>query len=116
MMRRLAAVATLLALSGLLPLSAMAGFCARERCCRPHSATTAMATNPACCGQTTCDTTAQKVQATSGKSTIVPPQIAGTLATSSRIVVGRQSGTSDRIDTGPPPARQRLATLSVLLI
>jgi hypothetical protein len=116
MMRRLAAVATILALSGLLPLSAMAGFCAAERCCRRHSATTAIATNPACCGQTTCDTTAQKVQATSAKSTIVPPQIAVTLASSSRVVVARQTDTSDRVDTGPPPTRLRLATLSILLI
>src|SRR3954454_19756377 len=118
-MRCLAAVATVLALSGLLPLSAMAGFCAARPCCRAHShaGMAAMRTSPACCNETNCDTSANHAEATSAKSTAVQPQLIVTLATPSTIVVPAQwLAAGGPIDTGPRPVRQRLAALSILLI
>src|SRR5436189_4210314 len=119
MMRRLIAVAAVLLLSGLMPLTAMAGFCAARPCCRTHThgSTASLSTNPACCDETNCDTTAHSVEATGAKTSSVRPQLVATQVTVQHIAVAPAPGDGgDRIDTGPPRTRQRLATLSILLI
>jgi len=106
-----------LAVSGLLPLTVMSGFCAAQSCCRSHAGTASVDTNSACCDETNCDTSAQQVRATSAKTATVPPQLVFTLLTpSSNIITAQRTDHLGRIDTGPPPTRQRLATLSILLI
>jgi hypothetical protein len=118
MVRRLYAIAAVLLLSGLLPLAANSGFCAAKPCCRIHShASTASLANPACCNPTNCDTAIHYVDATSAKSTTVQPQVVVAAIRAQEVLIAAQSDATIRVDSGPPPlTRQRLATLSILLI
>ena len=76
MMRRVFAIASVLLLSGFLPLAANAGLCAAKRCCRIHAraSTAALGANSGCCNPTNCDATPHSVDATNAKSTTAQPQ------------------------------------------
>lgn len=119
MMRRLYAIAVVFLLSGILPLAAVAGFCATKPCCRAHShsSMSSLGAKPGCCDTINCDTTAQRIEATGAKSTTAQPQPSvATLSPLAVITAPPANHWHDRLDTGPPPTRQRLATLSILLI
>jgi hypothetical protein len=119
MMRRALAIATVLLVSGLLPLAAATGFCAQQPCCHAHhhAGTASLGTHPDCCNETNCDTTTHHVDATSAKSIPAQPQLAIVpLAPQAIAATLASHGASGGPDTGPPPTRQRLATLSILLI
>ena len=118
MMRRFFVLAAVLLLSGLVPLAASAGFCARRVCCRTQSnaGTAAVGSNPGCCKVNNGDT-ANHNEATNAKALQVQLQLAsmavGVPATTAVIV----ASDSPRRTTGsPPPTRERLATLSILLV
>src|SRR4029077_5923526 len=76
-MRRVFAIASVLLLSGFLPLAANAGLCAAKPCCRvhPRASTAALGASSGCCNPTNCDATAHSVDATAAKSTTVQPQL-----------------------------------------
>jgi hypothetical protein len=115
MMRRLVSVAVVLVLSGLLPLAASVGACGTKHCCRAQSHDAALA-NRGCCGhETNCLTAARDVQATAAASVTVAPQLVATVSIATR-VARAAAATPARIDAAPPPTRQRLAALSILLI
>jgi hypothetical protein len=119
MMRRVFAIAAVLLLSGLLPLAANAGFCAARPCCRIHAHASAASFGAnGCCNPTNCDATAHSVDGTTAKSTTAPPPLFVAAVFAKTVVLLRTpSEMAARVDTGPPPlTRQRLATLSILLI
>jgi len=118
MMRRLFAVATVLLLSGLLPLAASAGLCATKRCCRGRSqATATVGANTECCHPTSCGADTRDVDATSAKSAPQPQLIVAAVSAQSVVIASTPSHATVRVDSGPPPVtRERLATLSILLV
>jgi len=115
-MRRLYAAVVVLSLSGLLPLVAAAGLCAAKPCCHPHAdaAAASLATNPGCCG-TTSNFSAHSTEATSAKTAGVQPQLVDRVGREHVLPVIAVS-TRSGIETGSLHTRQRLATLSILLI
>ena len=118
LMRRAIAAAAVLILSGLLPLAATAGLCAMKPCCHAHrdASPMARASDPKCCSETNCDAASSHVDATASKTMTVHPTFVATPAAQVDVVVVARLVPHDRLDTGPPPTRQRLATLSILLI
>jgi len=116
-MRRLFAAVVVLLLSGLLPLAAAAGFCAAKPCCHPHAdaGTASLATSPECCG-TTSNFSAPRTEATSAKTAGVQTQLADRVVREKRVLPVIAVSTCSGIETGSPHTRQRLATLSILLI
>ena len=118
MMRRLFAVAAVLLLSGLLPLAASAGLCATKRCCRSRSraAATVSATS-ACCNPTSCGTDTRDVDATTAQSAPQPQLVVAAVGAQEVIIAAMPRNATVRVDSGPPPmTRERLATLSILLV
>jgi hypothetical protein len=117
MMRRLFAVAAILLLSGLLPLAASAGLCATKRCCRSRSHATAVGANSECCNPTSCGTGTRDVDATSAKSAPQPQLVVAAVSAPKVVIAITPSNATVRVDSGPPPlTRERLATLSILLV
>lgn len=120
MMRRALAIAAVLVVSGLLPLAAVSGFCASKPCCRAHdhAHASSVAASRGCCTEINCNTTARDTDATRAKNFSVPAQVAMVSIAPHVIAVTMATPQSarGRCDTGPPPTRERLATLSTLLI
>lgn len=118
MMRRFFAVAAVLLLSGLLPLAASAGLCATKRCCRSRShATATVGANSECCNPTSCRTDTRDVDATNAKSVPQPQLIVAALSAQKVVIATTPGNATIRVDSGPPPlTRERLATLSILLV
>ena len=118
MMRRLFAVAAVLLLSGFLPLAASAGLCATKRCCRSRSqAAATVGANSECCNPTSCGTDTRDVDATSAKSAPQPQLIVAAVSVQKVVIATTPSNATVRVDSGPPPlTRERLATLSILLV
>jgi hypothetical protein len=116
-MRRLYAAIVVFALSGLLPLAAAAGFCAAKPCCHTHAdaGAASLASTPECCG-TTSSFSAHSTEATSAKIAGVQPQL-GDSGGRVQVVLPAISVPNRRgIETGSLHTRQRLATLSILVI
>jgi hypothetical protein len=118
MMRRLFAVAAVLLLSGLVPLAASAGLCATKRCCRSRShATATVGANSECCNPTSCGTDSRDVDVTSAKSAPQTQHIVAAISAQKVVIGTTPSNAPVRVDSGPPPlTRERLATLSILLV
>ena len=116
-MRRLYAAVVVLLLSGLLPLAAAAGLCAAKPCCFPHTdaGTVSLAASPECCG-TTSNFSANRIEATSAKTAGVQPQLVDTGGRVQPVLPAISISTRGGIETGSLHTRQRLATLSILLI
>ena len=120
MMRRALAIAAVLVVSGLLPLAAASGLCASKPCCRAHdhAHASSVAASRECCTEINCNIATRDTDATSAKNISVPPQVA-MVAVAPYVIattMPASESASGRCDTGPPPTRQRLATLSTLLI
>lgn len=118
MMRRLFAVAAVLLLSGLLPLAASARLCASKRCCRSRSrATATVGATSACCNPTSCGTETRDFDATSAKSAPQPQLVVAAVSAQKVVFATTPGNATARVDSGPPPlTRERLATLSILLV
>lgn len=119
-MRRALAIAAVLVVSGLLPLAAASGFCASKPCCRAHdhAHASSVAASRDCCTEGNCNTAARDTDATSANNVAPSPQIAMVMVAPYVLAVTMPPSHSanGRCDTGPPPTRERLATLSTLLI
>jgi hypothetical protein len=116
MMRRAIAIATMLLLTGVVPLSASSGFCADKPCCRSHGpSAAAFASHPACCNQTNCAPPARNTEATAAKSIAAQPHLVADVVA---IVVTPPIVTRscEVLAVESPPTSRRLATLSILLI
>ncbi len=117
-MRRVYATVVMLMLSGLVPLALTAGFCATKPCCHLHAdaSTAFLDIKPKCC-ETVSDFSAHSEEATSAKTTLLHPQLVDPDASVQAVLLpARPACTHGRIGSGPPHPRQRLATLSILLI
>ena len=116
-MRRLYAAVFALLLSGLLPLLAAAGFCAAKPCCRPHAdaGAASLVTSPECCG-TTSNFSAHSTEATSAKTAAVQQQLVDTGGRVQQVFSAIAVPARRGIEAGSLHTRQRLATLSILLI
>lgn len=117
-MRRLYAAIVMLTLSGLVPLAMSAGFCATKPCCHLHAdgSAASLDTRPECC-ETANDFSAHSEEATAAKTTLLHPQLVDTDGPVQELrLPATPASPHGRIDSGPPHPRQRLATLSILLI
>lgn len=116
MNRRLFAVVAALLVSGLLPLAAAAGVCVAKPCCHTSHTARIAASSPRCCS-TNAESAAAQSPATNAKtSTAQPHAIASAVITPHLAAAAARTEMPSRVDTGPPSTRQRLATLSILLI
>jgi hypothetical protein len=118
MMRRLYTAVVILMLSGLMPLAFAVGFCATKPCCHLHADASSafLDIEPKCC-ETVSDFSAHSEEATSAKTTLLRPQLVDSDGPVQAVFLPvRQACTHDRVGSGPPHPRQRLATLSILLI
>jgi hypothetical protein len=118
MVRHLFALASVVLLSGFLPLSANMGFCAANPCCRSHSAANGVSivSHPACCNKTNCAPASGDTEATHAKASASPllVAIAPTLVCNAPLPV-RLIAAEPFVD-GSPPTSRRLAALSILLV
>jgi hypothetical protein len=117
-MRRLFTTVVMFMLSGLVPLALSAGFCGTKPCCHLHAdgSTASLDTRPKCC-ETVSDFSAHSEEATSAKTTQLHPQLVDPDGPVQAVLLpATPACTHGRIVSGPPHPRQRLATLSILLI
>ena len=112
-MRKLLAAVAFLVITGVLPAVASAGICAAQRCCHSHP----VASRPGCCSETNCSTAPVDEFTQSTKDAHLHSRHIGLVA-EGVIAPVRRLLVPDCISTHPgsPPIRQRLATLSILLI
>jgi hypothetical protein len=116
MVRRAIAIATMLLLTGIVPLGASSGFCADKPCCRSHGPNAAaFASHPACCNETNCAPPSRNTEATVAKSIAAQPHFVADAVT---VVVTPPIVTRscEVLAVESPPTSRRLATLSILLI
>ena len=118
-MRKLFAAFALVILTGVFPVVASQGLCATRPCCHGHeSGGKEIGTIPACCNETNCSQAAPGESELTQQTKILSPVLAVAavndnvdLPPAAVIVPQRHS-----FQVGSPPTRQRLATLSLLLI
>lgn len=117
MFRRLAMLALVLAVSGLVPLMATGGSCADMPCCHHHGTFVANAAAGDCCSPATCAKEEQAVRtATSTTQRHQAPVIVATMPALS-VRAAHDRGSPQRVATSPPiSTTERLSVLSILLI
>jgi hypothetical protein len=115
-MRRLFALVAIISMSGFLPLSSGAGFCASRPCCRTHPVSgLSFASHPACCNQTNCATATRNSEATCGKNgsehrDLVAPAIIAEARPDYAVLA------SEVVPAFESPPASRLTTITVLRI
>jgi hypothetical protein len=119
-MRKLFAAFALLVITGVLPTMANAGMCAARPCCRSHQAApTSTVSHQDCCSETNCSTAPAHELAPSEftRNAHLQPLHVGVVA-KQVIAHFRPLLVPERISIHPgsPPTRERLASLSILLI
>lgn len=118
MTRKTVALAVVLLIAGLTPATAVIGFCAKMPCCfgEPHDAPALAANDAGCCTTISCyeapshelTVAAKAPMAKIGAPLVLPP-----VASVPAVPVSRHAFD----DTSPPlTTKQRLSTLSILLI
>jgi hypothetical protein len=118
-MRKLFAAFALVLITGVFPVMASGGLCTARPCCRgDQSGAKEISTLPGCCNETNCSQAVPgESELTQQTKRVFTEQAVAVVVDIVRLppatVIVRNL---DRFALGSPPTRQRLATLSLLLI
>ena len=119
MTRKVLALAVVLIVSGLAPATAVIGFCAKMPCCfgEAHDGPALAANNADCCSTISCYEAPSHELTVSAKAKTTTAAGPAVLAVVAALPAAPNVGSYSFDDTSPPPTtKQRLSSLSILLI
>jgi hypothetical protein len=119
MTRKVFAVAVVLILSGLAPATAVIGFCAKMPCCfgQAHDGSSVASNDADCCTTINCYEAPSQDLTAAAKARTIAASAPAVFAIAVTIPATPPVARAAFDDTSPPPTtRQRLSSLSILLI